>query len=65
MRKTMLVTKKYIQELREESFLNISNEQEKLILKKLGKGFEADEDGHYYEYTEQDILEQIRKMIRN
>lgn len=51
--------------LEEESFLDISKEQERLILEKLGEGFEADEDGHFYEYTEQNIGEQIRKMIRN
>lgn len=60
----MIVTKKYIQELKEEGFMNISKEQEKLILEKLGSEPEADEEGHCYEYTEQDILEQIRKIIR-
>jgi hypothetical protein len=59
---TMLVTKKYIQDLREKSFLNISEDMEKLILKKFGKEPEPD-DGCIYEYTEQDIWEQIRKMI--
>lgn len=48
----MVVTKRYIQDLREKSFLKISNEQEKIILEKLGKEPEADEHGHYYEYTE-------------
>ena len=32
----MVATKKYIQELREKSGFNISQEQEKLILEKLG-----------------------------
>lgn len=48
----MIITKKYIQELREESFLDISKEQEKIILEKFGKELEPDEDGHYYEYTQ-------------
>jgi hypothetical protein len=38
---------------------------EKLILEQFGKEMEPDEDGCVYEYTEQDIWEQIRKMIRN
>lgn len=61
----MIATKEYIQDLREKSGLKISKEQEKLILEKFGKEAEADEDGHFYEYTEQDIFEQVRKMIRN
>ncbi|AGK97706.1 hypothetical protein [Clostridium pasteurianum] len=61
----MIVTKKYIQDLREKSFLNISEIMEKLILEKFGKEPKPDENGHIYEYTEQDIFEQIRKMISN
>jgi len=55
----MIATKGYIQELREKSGFNISKEQEKLILGKLGEEPEPEE------YTEQDLFEQIRKMIRN
>ena len=55
----MIVTKEYIQELREKSGFNISKEQEKLILEKLGKESEPEE------YTDQDIFEQIRKIFRN
>jgi hypothetical protein len=54
----MILTKKDIQKLRESSFLNISAEQEAEILERFG----SEPDGH--EYTEQDIYEQIRKMIR-
>lgn len=57
----MIVTKKYIQELREKSFMNISEDAEKLILERFGK--HPGEDNN--EYTEQDISEQIRKIIRN
>lgn len=60
----MIVTKKYVQDLREKSFLNISNEQEKLILEMFGKELEPDENGNVNEYTEQDVYEQIRKIIR-
>ena len=61
----MIITKKDIQDLREKSFLNISDDTEKLILDKFGKEPEPDENGYIYEYTEQDIWEQIRKMISN
>lgn len=61
----MIITKKYIQDLREKSFLDISEDAEKLILEKFEKHPGADDDGCRQEYTEQDIWEQIRKMIRN
>ena len=60
----MIITKKYIQDLREKSFMNISEDTEKLILEKFGENPELDNDGCRYEYTEQDIWEQIRKMVR-
>ncbi len=61
----MIVTKKYIRDLREKSFIDISAETEKYILEKFGKEPEPDEDGRRYEYTEQDLWEQIRKIINN
>lgn len=60
----MIVTKKYIKNLREKSFLNISVDMEKKILEKFGKDPEADEDGNINVYSEQDIWEQIRKMLQ-
>jgi len=60
----MLVTKKYIKELREKSFIDIPKEEEALILAEFGQYHEPDENGHVYIYTEQDIWEQIRKMIK-
>jgi len=59
----MIVTPKYIKNLREKSFMNISAENEQLILEKFGSAIEIDDDGHQHTYTEQDIIEQIRKMI--
>ncbi len=44
--------------------MNISAEIEQLILEKFGSGIEIDDDGNLHTYTEQDIIEQIRKMIR-
>jgi len=59
----MIVTEKYIRDLRGKSFINISEETEKCILEQFGKEPEPDEDGRSYEYTEQDLWEQIRKII--
>lgn len=61
----MIVTKKYIQELRENHFVRISEVAEKLILEQLGKEPETDEDGSIFTYTEQDLMEQMRKIIRD
>jgi hypothetical protein len=61
----MIATKKYIRNLRERSFIDISEETEKRILEKLGKEPGEDDDGHMQTYTEQDLWEQIRKMVRN
>lgn len=61
----MIVTKKYIRDLREKSFLDISLETEKRIFERLGKEPEPDDNGCRHTYTEQDLWEQIRKMIRN
>lgn len=59
----MIVTKKYIQNLREKSFLNISKTKERLILEQFGREPQPGKNGQVYEYTEQDIIEQIRKII--
>lgn len=56
----MIVTKKYIENLREKSFMKISVNTEKRILKQFG----AQADGYQHIYTEQDIIEQIRKMVQ-
>lgn len=61
----MIVTKKYIRELREKNFVRISEAAEKLILERLGKEPEPDDDGRIYVYSEQDIAEQVRKIIRD
>ena len=61
----MVITKKYIQNLREKSFMKISEDTEKLILEKFGRDPEPDDEGNKHIYTEQDISEQIRKIIRD
>lgn len=60
----MIVTKKYIKDLREKSFINISKEDEILILKMYGQEPEPDQNGHFYSFSEQDIAEGIRKILR-
>lgn len=60
----MIVTKKYINRLREKSFMKISPEAEKLILEEFVSDPGIDTEGIYRTYTEQDIIEHIRKMIR-
>jgi len=60
----MIVTLKYINNLLERSFMEISADAEKLILAQFGSAIEIDDEGYQHTYTEQDIFEQIRKMIR-
>ncbi len=60
----MIVTSTYINNLREKSFMEISPDNEKLILEQFGSAIEIDDEGYQHTYTEQDIFEQIRKMIR-
>lgn len=62
--KSMIVTKKYIRELREKSFVKISKEAKEILLEQLGHEPELDEEGYQYIYTEQDLWEQARKIIR-
>lgn len=54
----MVITKKDINFLRKK-FWRISDELEREILEKFGTEPEP------YEYTEQDLYEQIRKMVQN
>ena len=58
----MIVTKKYLNNLREKNFMSITEASEKLILEAFGEELEADEEGRIHTYTEQDILENIRKI---
>lgn len=55
----MLLTKKNIQDLRDKNHLTISYEQEAALLNRFG--VEPDDE---HEWTEQDIYEQIRKMLQ-
>lgn len=60
----MILTKKLLQEYLVSRRINIPEKLEKNLLKKYGKEL-TDNDGHIYEYSEQDIYEQMRKLIQN
>lgn len=60
----MILTKKDLREYQENMRVPISDSLAKELLDKYGCPVINDE-GHVFEYTEQDIYEQIRKIIRD
>ena len=58
----MLLTKKDLIEYQQNMRVYISDELAKELLYKYG-AVDVDEEGHYCEFTEQDIYEQLRKII--
>ena len=58
----MLLTKKDLKEYQENMRVYIPEELEKELLNIYGT-LEPDEEGRYCEFTEQDIYEQLRKII--
>ena len=58
----MLLTKKDLIEFQENMRVYILDELAKELLATYGTT-EIDEEGHFYEFTEQDIYEQLRKII--
>jgi hypothetical protein len=59
----MLLTKKSLKEILENMRISIPKQLEKEILEQYGN-YETDDEGHVFEYTEQDIYEQLRKKLR-
>ena len=59
----MLLTKKKLRIILENLRVQIPAELEKEILDEYGN-LAADDVGHAFEYTEQDIYEQLRKKLR-
>lgn len=55
----MILAKKDIQNLRDRVYMAISAQQEAAILERFGT-----EPGHGHEWSEQDIFEQVRKMLQ-
>lgn len=59
----MLLTKKDLKEILENMRISIPKQLEKELLDQYGN-YETDDEGHVFEYTEQDIYEQLRRKIR-
>lgn len=59
----MILTKKDLIEYQENMRISISDSLIKELLDKYGT-LASDDEGHTFEYTEQDIYEQIRKILR-
>ena len=59
----MLLTKKQLSTILENLRVTVPAELEKELLDEYGN-LAADDAGHVFEYTEQDIYEQLRKKLR-
>jgi len=59
----MILTKKYLKEILENMRISIPKTLEQELLIEYGN-YVTDDEGHVFEYTEQDILEQLRKRLR-
>jgi hypothetical protein len=60
--KIMILTRKVLKKYQENMRVYFSEEQQKEIIEKYGI-VKADDDGHFREYTEQDVYEQLRKLF--
>lgn len=59
----MLLTKKKLRTILENLRVKVPAEMEKELLDEYGN-LATDDAGHVFEYTEQDIYEQLRKKLR-
>jgi len=59
----MLLTKKTLKKILQHWRVSIQAELEKKLLSEYGN-LVTDDEGHVFEYTEQDICEQLRKKLR-
>jgi hypothetical protein len=59
----MLLTKKALKKILQDQRVSIPAELEKELLDEYGN-LVIDDKGHVFEYTEQDICEQLRKIVR-
>lgn len=59
----MILTKRYLKEILENMRISIPKTLEQELLMEYGN-YAIDGEGHVFEYTEQDILEQLRKKLR-
>ena len=58
----MLLTKKTLKKILQDWRASIPAELEKELLHEYGN-FATDDEGHVFEYTEQDICEHLRKKL--
>ena len=58
----MLLTKKMLKKILQDWRVSIPAELEKELLDEYGN-LVTDDEGHVFEYTEQDICEQLRKKL--
>ncbi len=61
---TMLLTEKDLEKYLDARRIVISDALKQELLDEYGSSV-MDDEGHVFEYTEQDIYEQIRKIIRD
>ena len=59
----MLLTKRILRQIQENMRVSIPAGLEKELLNQYGN-FATDNEGHVFEYSEQDIYEQLRKKLR-
>lgn len=59
----MILTKKELKEYLQSMRISIPADFEKELLAQYGN-LATDDEGHVFEYTEQDIYEQLRKKLR-
>jgi len=59
----MVLTKKDLEEYQNNSLKKIPDMVKKELLWELGQPF-IDDEGHVREYSEQDIFEQVRKVLQ-
>lgn len=59
----MLLTKKALRKILENMRVWIPEDVQKELLEQYGS-YATDDEGHEFEYTEQDIYEQLRKKLR-
>lgn len=58
----MLLTKTYLNRMLERMRVSVPEDLEKELLDQYGE-YAEDDEGHLHDYTEQDIYEQVRKII--
>jgi len=60
---TMLLTKKALKKILQDWRVSIPTEMENELLQEYGN-LVADDEGHLHDYTEQDICDQLREIVR-